>query len=51
MPVKLDPHLPFGSLFHSNDERMPVEGFYWGLKVYTDTVLTFVGTKFTDLFE
>src|SRR5580658_9942506 len=51
MPVKLDPHLPFGSLFHSNDERMPVDGFYWGLKVYAETVLTFVGTRFGDLFE
>jgi acetylornithine deacetylase/succinyl-diaminopimelate desuccinylase-like protein len=51
MPVKLQPHLPFGSLFHSNDERMPVEGFYWGLKVYVDTVLEFVGAKFADLFE
>jgi acetylornithine deacetylase/succinyl-diaminopimelate desuccinylase-like protein len=51
MPVKLDPHLPFGSLFHSNDERMPIEGFHWGLKVYVDTVLTFVGSKFADIFE
>jgi acetylornithine deacetylase/succinyl-diaminopimelate desuccinylase-like protein len=51
MPVKLDPHLPFGSLFHSNDERMPIEGFHWGLKVYVDTVLTFVGAKFADIFE
>jgi acetylornithine deacetylase/succinyl-diaminopimelate desuccinylase-like protein len=51
MPVKLEPHMPFGSLFHSNDERMPVEGFFWGLKVYVDVVLTFLGVNFNDVFE
>lgn len=51
MPVRLEPHMPFGSLFHSNDERMPVEGFFWGLKVYVDVVLTFLGVNFTDVFE
>lgn len=50
-PVKLDPHIPFGSLYHSNDERMPVEGFHWGLRVYADVVLTFLGLKFEDVFE
>ncbi len=51
MPVKLEPHMPFGSLFHSNDERIPIEGFFWGLRVYVDLVLAFVGVKFEDVFE
>jgi acetylornithine deacetylase/succinyl-diaminopimelate desuccinylase-like protein len=49
-PVKLDPHMPFGSLYHGNDERLPVEGFYWGLKVYAEVVLEFLGIKFDDVF-
>ena len=50
VPVKLEPHLPFGSLFHGNDERLPIEGFYWGLKVYAEVVLNFIGVKFDDVF-
>jgi len=49
-PVKLDPHMPFGSLYHGNDERLPIEGFYWGLKVYAEVVLKFLGIKFDDVF-
>jgi acetylornithine deacetylase/succinyl-diaminopimelate desuccinylase-like protein len=49
-PVRLDPKMPFGSLYHGNDERLPINGFLWGLKVYTDVVLTFLGLKFDDLF-
>jgi acetylornithine deacetylase/succinyl-diaminopimelate desuccinylase-like protein len=49
-PVKLDPHMPFGSLYHGNDERLPIEGFYWGLKVYAEVVLEFLGIKFDDVF-
>lgn len=49
-PVKLDPHMPFGSLYHGNDERLPIDGFNWGLKVYADVVLKFVGVKFDDVF-
>jgi acetylornithine deacetylase/succinyl-diaminopimelate desuccinylase-like protein len=49
-PVRLDPKMPFGSLYHGNDERMPVSGFLWGLKVYTSVVLTFLGLNFDDLF-
>jgi acetylornithine deacetylase/succinyl-diaminopimelate desuccinylase-like protein len=50
-PVKLDRHMPFGSLFHGNDERIPVDGFNWGLKVYAEVVLRFVGIKFDDVFN
>ncbi len=49
-PVQLDAHIPFGSLYHGNDERIPVEGFYWGLKVYAEVVLKFLGIKFDDVF-
>ncbi len=50
-PVKLKPHMPFGSLFHGNDERMPIDGFFWGLKVYAEVVLEFAGLKFADIFS
>ncbi len=50
-PVRLAPHMPFGSLFHGNDERMPIDGFFWGLKVYAEVVLEFVGLKFSDIFS
>jgi acetylornithine deacetylase/succinyl-diaminopimelate desuccinylase-like protein len=50
MPVKLEPHMPFGSLFHGNDERMPIDGFFWGLKVYCEVVLKFLGIRFEDVF-
>jgi acetylornithine deacetylase/succinyl-diaminopimelate desuccinylase-like protein len=50
-PVRLDPRMPFGSLYHGNDERLPISGFFWGLKLYTGVVLTFLGLKFDDLFD
>ena len=49
-PVKLEPHMPFGTLYHGNDERLPIEGFYWGLKVYAEVVLKFLDIKFDDVF-
>jgi acetylornithine deacetylase/succinyl-diaminopimelate desuccinylase-like protein len=49
-PVKLKPHMPFGSLYHANDERVPIDGFFWGLRVYADVVLTFLGLRFDDVF-
>ncbi len=49
-PVRLEPHMPFGSLYHGNDERLPIEGFYWGLKVYAEVVLKFLGIKFDEVF-
>ncbi|HEX4209779.1 MAG TPA: M20/M25/M40 family metallo-hydrolase [Candidatus Binataceae bacterium] len=50
-PVRLDPRMPFGSLYHGNDERLPIRGFLWGLKLYTDVVLTFLGLSFDQLFD
>jgi acetylornithine deacetylase/succinyl-diaminopimelate desuccinylase-like protein len=49
-PVKLEPHMPFGTLYHGNDERLPIEGFNWGLKVYAEVVLKFLGIRFDQVF-
>ena len=49
-PVRLDPRMPFGSLYHGNDERMPIEGFLWGLRLYTGVVLSFLGLRAEDVF-
>ena len=49
-PVRLAPRMPFGSLYHGNDERMPIEGFLWGLRLYTDVVLNFLGLRTEDVF-
>jgi len=37
-PVKLDKGTNFADLFHGNNERIPVEGFMFGLKVLWDVV-------------
>ena len=49
-PVRLDPKMPFGSLYHGNDERMPIEGMLWGLRLYAEVVLTFLGLRFEEVF-
>jgi acetylornithine deacetylase/succinyl-diaminopimelate desuccinylase-like protein len=36
------PHVSFTDLYHGNDERIPVEGFYQGLACLHDVVSTFV---------
>lgn len=49
-PVRIGPRTPFGSLYHANDERIPVDGFLWGLRLYTNVVLSFLGVSFDDVF-
>jgi acetylornithine deacetylase/succinyl-diaminopimelate desuccinylase-like protein len=49
-PVQLDPKMPFGALYHGNDERMPIAGLIWGLRLYTDVVLAFLGVRRDDVF-
>ncbi len=49
-PVKLEPMMPFGSLYHAHDERMPIEGFFWGLELYARVVLEFLGLRFDQVF-
>ncbi|HVN88555.1 MAG TPA: M20/M25/M40 family metallo-hydrolase [Candidatus Binataceae bacterium] len=50
-PVKLDAKMPFGSLYHGNDERMPITGLLWGLRLYTDIVLDFLGVPRREVFS
>ena len=49
-PVRLNAKMPFGSLYHGNDERMPIDGLLWGLRLYCEIVLTFIGLRFEDVF-
>ena len=49
-PVRLDPKMPFGSLYHGNDERMPIAGMMWGLRLYAEVVLTFLGVRYDEVF-
>jgi len=49
-PVKLEPEMPFGSLYHAHDERMPIEGLFWGFRLYARVALEFLGLRFEDVF-
>jgi acetylornithine deacetylase/succinyl-diaminopimelate desuccinylase-like protein len=40
-PVRLDPSLNFSRLYHGHDERIPVDGFAWGLRVLYELVRDF----------
>ncbi|HEX6129574.1 MAG TPA: M20/M25/M40 family metallo-hydrolase [Candidatus Limnocylindria bacterium] len=40
-PLRLDPDVPFLSLFHANDERIPVSGLRFGLPVLHEVVRRF----------
>jgi acetylornithine deacetylase/succinyl-diaminopimelate desuccinylase-like protein len=40
-PVKLDAELKFSQLYHGHDERIPVRGFAWGLRVLYELVRDF----------
>ncbi len=40
-PVKMPRGLSFTSLYHGHDERLPVDGFAWGLRVLVDLVHEF----------
>ena len=44
-PLKLETRhdLSFSKLFHGVDERIPVDGFLWGLRVLAEVVATVVG--------
>ncbi|HEX2883771.1 MAG TPA: M20/M25/M40 family metallo-hydrolase [Candidatus Limnocylindria bacterium] len=41
-PVRLDPEVPFLSLFHGHDERIPVSALAFGLPVLADVVGRYV---------
>jgi acetylornithine deacetylase/succinyl-diaminopimelate desuccinylase-like protein len=40
-PVKLGPELNFTRMYHGHDERIPIEGFAWGLRVLFEVVKEF----------
>lgn len=40
-PVQMPEDLNFPSLFHGHNERIPIEGFKWGLNVFVNTVRDF----------
>ena len=42
-PVRFDPTRPldFARMYHGDDERVPVEGLHWGLRVLFDAVVDF----------
>jgi len=40
-PVGLPPRVRFAELYHNVDERIPVEGFRWGMRVLHDAVRAF----------
>ena len=42
-PVKMPRGLSYTSLYHGHDERIPIDGFAWGLRVLVDLVHDFCG--------
>jgi acetylornithine deacetylase/succinyl-diaminopimelate desuccinylase-like protein len=42
-PTKLGPDLDFTRMYHGHDERIPKDGFTWGLRVLFDVVREFCG--------
>jgi len=42
-PVRLPPGLVFAKLYHGHDERIPVEGFVWGTRLFYELVAEFAG--------
>lgn len=42
-PVRLGPDINFTRMYHGHDERIPREGFAWGLRVLHDLVRSFCG--------
>ncbi|MCB1236205.1 MAG: M20/M25/M40 family metallo-hydrolase [Verrucomicrobiae bacterium] len=42
-PLQLPEDLNFAALFHGDDERIPLDGFRWGLETLLDLVVDFAG--------
>lgn len=42
-PVRLPPDLNFTRMYHGHNERIPVDGFTWGLRVLFEVVRDFCG--------
>jgi len=43
-PLRLPPDLDFASLFHGDDERIPVDGFDWGIETLMHLLSRFLTT-------
>lgn len=41
-PVKIPEGMNFSELFHGHNERIPIKGFFWGNKLFFETVREFV---------
>lgn len=41
-PVQLEPDMSFSSMFHGHNERIPVDGFHFGVRTLLDLVATLV---------
>ncbi|HEY8430113.1 MAG TPA: M20/M25/M40 family metallo-hydrolase [Sandaracinaceae bacterium] len=44
-PVRLGPELNFTRMYHGHDERIPVDGFTWGLRTLWEVVSEFVAAR------
>jgi acetylornithine deacetylase/succinyl-diaminopimelate desuccinylase-like protein len=44
-PLRLGPDVPFLSLFHGHDERVPVSAIEFGLPVLAEVVARYVGRE------
>jgi acetylornithine deacetylase/succinyl-diaminopimelate desuccinylase-like protein len=40
-PVKMPPGMSYTAMYHGHDERIPIDGFAWGLRVLYDLVSDF----------
>jgi acetylornithine deacetylase/succinyl-diaminopimelate desuccinylase-like protein len=44
-PVQLGPELNFTKMYHGHDERIPIEGFFWGLRTLWEVVAEACGAS------
>jgi acetylornithine deacetylase/succinyl-diaminopimelate desuccinylase-like protein len=44
-PVRLSPEFDFARMYHGHDERIPIDGFGWGLRVLYEVVESFCGAN------
>jgi acetylornithine deacetylase/succinyl-diaminopimelate desuccinylase-like protein len=44
-PIMLPPDLPFAPMFHGHNERLPVDGFKWGVRTHFEAVYDFLTSE------